>query len=161
MIVAVDVWVTEFSWCGTVTPKFKNRTFMAVVLRKGWGSNEHFGTPERTIWRKAMAGCKRLLWGQHCDFVCCTGMSAQCSIYRGACCCQICSACHCKADWKSACWSRLAPSSAVCLQVQIQRGIWTGCWWALWATEGDTSDPVYSVYMMRQSPGFFRFLVGV
>lgn len=24
-----------------------------------------------------------------------------------------------------------------------------------------TRDPVYSVYMMRQSPGFFRFLVGV
>lgn len=141
LVVAVAVWVTEFSWCGTVPPKHRNGAFMAVILRKGGGSNEHFGTSERAIWRKATAGCRPLLWGQRCDFVCCTGMSAQCSIYRGLCCCQIYSAHH----WKSACQSRLAPSSALCLQVQFQGGIGTGCCWALGATEGDTRDPVYTV----------------
>lgn len=84
VIVAVAVWVTEFSCWGTVTLKHKNRAFMAVILRKGGGGNGHFGTSERTIWRKATAGGYRpLLWEQHCDSVCCTGISAQCSIYRG------------------------------------------------------------------------------
>jgi len=39
-MVAVDVWVTEFSWRGTVTLKDEDGEFTAAGFRKGRGSGE-------------------------------------------------------------------------------------------------------------------------